>query len=75
MTYHTLFQNGAILITKNFGGRTKYGQRVVVHIMRNAGICDAWGEHQKQIQALEATGKQIDREISFQAYSDISREA
>jgi hypothetical protein len=43
--------------------------------MKNASISDTWAEHQKQIQALETAGKQIDRQISFQAFSDISYEA
>jgi hypothetical protein len=43
--------------------------------MRNSSTKDAWAEHQKQIQLLEATGKQIDRKISFEAFSFISREA
>lgn len=73
--YHTLFQDGTILMTKNFGGKNKYGPTVVVQAMKNATVSEAWAEHQKQIQALEATGKQIDREISFQAYSNISCEA
>jgi hypothetical protein len=75
MKYHTLFQDGTILMTKNFSGKTTYGPRVVLHTMRNASISDAWSGHLKQIQALEATGKQIDRDINFQAYSDISRDA
>jgi hypothetical protein len=75
MKYHTLFQDGTILMTKNFGGKKQYGPTVLVHCIRNASISDAWAEHQKQIQALEATDKQIDHEISFQAFSNISREA
>lgn len=75
MKYHTLFQDGTILMTKNFGGKKRYGPTVVVHIKKNACVSDTWAEHQKHIQALETTGKQIDRDISFQAYSDISRVA
>lgn len=75
MKYHTLFQDGTILMTKNFGGKKKYGPRVVVNRMKDTSVGDAWTEHQKQIQALEAAGKQIDRKIGFQAYSNISREA
>jgi hypothetical protein len=75
MNYYTLFQDGTILMTKNFGGKRKYGPTVVVHRMENSGISDAWAEHQKQIQTLEATGKQIDPDISFQAFSKVSNEA
>jgi hypothetical protein len=75
MKFHTAFQDGTILMTKNFGGKTKYGPKVVAHILKNASISDTWAEHKKQIQTLEATGKQIDRQISFQTFSDISYEA
>ena len=75
MKYFTGFQDGTILLTKNFGGKTTYGPTVVVHISRGARICDTWGEHQKRVQALEAVGKRIDSEICFQSFSDISRMA
>jgi hypothetical protein len=75
MKFHTAFQDGTILMTKNFGGKTRYGPRVVTHIMKNASISNTWAEHQKQIKVLEAAGKQIDSQVSFQVYSDISYEA
>jgi hypothetical protein len=75
MKFHTAFLDGTILLTKNFGGKTKYGPTVVVHIVKNTSISNTWAEHQKQIQALEAAGKQINRQISFQTFSDISYEA
>lgn len=73
--FFTLFQDGTILLTKSFGGKAKYGPTVVVHRMRNASISYTWAEHQKQAQALEATGKQIDREVTFETFSNISRKA
>jgi hypothetical protein len=75
MKYHTTFQDGTILMTKNFSGKTKYGPTVVAHILKNASISETWAEHQMRIRALEAAGKQIAREISFQAFSDISYDA
>lgn len=56
-------------------GKRKYGKTVVVHRMRNASIRDTWAEHQKQIRMLEVAGKQADREISFETFSNVSREA
>lgn len=73
--FHTLFQDGTILLTKSFGGKTKYGPTVVLHRVTNGRIGDTWAEHQNQIQALEATGKQVDPEISFEAFARISHEA
>jgi hypothetical protein len=75
MKFHTRFQDGTILMTKNFGGKKKYGPTVVVHRMSGASISDAWAEHQKQIQNLEAAGKQADHEISFLSFVNISNEA
>jgi hypothetical protein len=72
---YTRFQDGTILLTKNFGGKAKYGPRVVFQKTKNANISDTWAQHRKQIEAWEATGKQVDREVSFQAYSEISAEA
>jgi hypothetical protein len=71
--FFTRFRDGTILMTKSFGGKKKYGPTVVVHAMSNANIRDTWTEHQKQVQALEATGKQVDCEIGFEAFSNISR--
>jgi hypothetical protein len=70
---HTLFQDGTILLTKNFGARKKYGPGVVLHMLKDASIPDTRAEHQKQVHLLEATGKQINREINFQNFSKISR--
>ncbi|MFC5860970.1 hypothetical protein ACFPT7_01545 [Acidicapsa dinghuensis] len=71
--YHTLFQDDTILLTKNFGARKKYDSGVVLHMLKNGSISATWAEHQKQVQLLEATGKQINREINFQNYLKISR--
>lgn len=73
--FHTRFEDGAILMTKSFGGKRKYGPAVVVHALRNASISDTWAEHRKQIQTLEVAGKQVDGQISFETYSNISRTA
>jgi len=73
--FHTLFQDGTILLTKSFGGKTKYGSTVVLHRVANASVGKTWAEHQKQIQVLEATGKRVDSAISFEAFARISNEA
>jgi hypothetical protein len=73
MKYFTGFQDGTILLTKNFGGKTTYGPTVVAQILNKASIRDTWSEHQRRVQALEASGKHIDSEICFQSFSDMSR--
>lgn len=73
--FHTLFQDGTILLTKSFGGKTRYGPTVVLHRVANASIGNTWAEHQKQIQGLEAAGKRVDSAMSFEAFTRISNEA
>ena len=73
--FHTLFQDGTILLTKSFAGKSKYGPTVVLHKVANGSIGNTWAEHQKQIQALEAAGKRVDSAISFEAFARISNEA
>lgn len=73
--FHTRFQDGSILMTKSFAGKSSYGPNVIAHRMINSSIVDSWAEHQKHIQELEAAGKKIDCEISFEAFSNIQREA
>jgi hypothetical protein len=70
--FHTVFQDGTILVTKNYGDATGYAPIAVVQGTKNASICDLWIEHQRRTQALEAEGKRIDRQISFQAFAEIS---
>jgi hypothetical protein len=73
--FHTLFQDGTILLTKSFAGKSKYGPTVVLHKVANASMGNIWAEHQQQIQVLEAAGKRVDSQISFEAFARISNEA
>jgi hypothetical protein len=73
VTFHTAFQDGTILATKNYGDPTDYGPTVEAQCMKDASISDLWTAHQRRTQELEADDKRIDRQISFQAYSEISR--
>lgn len=72
MKYHTLFQDSTILMTKNFSGKTDYGPFIIVRVLGSATIREAWDEHLRHVQALEAEGKQVDGDISFRAFADIS---
>lgn len=73
--FHTLFQDGTILLSKSFGGNTKYGPTVVLQKVTNSGTNGTWAAHQKQIGVLEAAGKAVDPKISFEAFARISHEA
>jgi hypothetical protein len=73
--FFTLFQDGTILMTKSFGGKKSYGERVIAERMKNATITDTWAEHQRRIMEQESAGRQIDPQISFDTFSAVSREA
>jgi hypothetical protein len=60
-------------MTKTFTGNTKFAPTVVANIVKGANISAGWAAHQAQILALEASGKRINGEISFQTFSEMSR--
>jgi hypothetical protein len=69
--FHTLFQDGTLLLSANYADDTAEGPLIVKHC-RAASIGDTWAEHQRRIQELEASGKLADRHPSFQAFAEIS---
>jgi hypothetical protein len=74
VTFHTTFQDGTILITKNYGDPSGYPPKIAVQpVMDGARISDVWTQHQQGIANLQAEGKRVDNPISFEAYADISR--
>jgi hypothetical protein len=72
---HTLFQNGAILLSKNFGGKIDYGSNVT--LLRNSGVStrEIWSEHQMRVQAIQAAGNLANQQISFEEFARISAQA
>lgn len=75
MKFYTRFQDGSILLTKSFGGTTKYGSNVIFQRLCDASIYDIWMEHHNRVQLLEAEGKPVEGETSFAAFCRISAEA
>jgi hypothetical protein len=70
--FYTGFTDGTLLITKNFVN--DMGNRPgIVEYARKASISEIWTEHQRQVQTFEAEGKRIDRQTSFEFYSELSR--
>jgi hypothetical protein len=70
--FYTAFQDGTLLISKTY--TIDMGDRPgIIDCAREASIGDIWAEHQRQTQALETEGKRIDRQNSFQFYSELSR--
>lgn len=72
VTFNTAFLDGTILASKNYGYDSEHGPTIVFNHCPEASISDTWVEHQKRIELLEARGRSVDRQTSFQAYAEIS---
>jgi hypothetical protein len=75
LKFYTRFKDGTILLTKSFGGTTKYGSNVILQRLCDASIHDVWMEHNTRVQQLEADGKQVEDEISFATFYRIWAES
>lgn len=73
VTFHTAFQDGTLLVTKNFGDDTRYIPSIVGNARPGASIGSLWAAHQQRLQALVAEGRRVDCQTSFQAYAEIVR--
>jgi len=71
VNFNTAFQDGTILVSKCYKDESALGPMIVKYAQK-ASISDTWTEHQKRIAALEAEGKRVDRQTSFQAWAEIS---
>ena len=70
-TFHTRFQDGTILVSKNFGDDSGYIAAIVGNTCPAASASGLWASHQKRMAELVSGGKQVDRLTSFQAYREI----
>jgi hypothetical protein len=70
-TFHTRFQDGTVLVSKNFGDDSGYISAIVGNTCPAASAGDTWAAHQKRMEELVAKGKRVDRQTSFQAYREI----
>ena len=72
VSFDTAFQDGTILLSKNSGDDNTRGAMIVINCCKGASIADTWARHQERIVALEAEGKRVDRQTSFQFYAEMS---
>jgi hypothetical protein len=70
--FYSAFQDGTILVSRNYGDDGGVGPHVVANPCKGDSICETWAAHQERIVAFEAAGKRVDRQTSFQAYAEIS---
>ena len=71
--FYTAFQDGILLVSKDFADADIPAGPMIKKCARKASIGDTWAEHQKRIAELEAEGKRVDRQTSFQAYAQLAR--
>jgi hypothetical protein len=70
-TFHTGFQDGTLLVSKNFGDDSRYIPAIVGNALPGASASDTWAAHQRRMQELVAGGKRVDLQTSFQSYREI----
>jgi hypothetical protein len=70
--FYTAFQDGTLLVSKAFADKDMPAGPTIVKYAQKASIGDTWADHQKRIAELEAQGKLVDRQTSFQFYAEIS---
>jgi hypothetical protein len=70
-TFHTRFQDGTFLVSKNFGDDSDYISEIVGNTRPAASVSDTWAAHQQRMKELETQGKRVDRQTSFEAYREI----
>jgi len=70
-TFHTRFQDGSVLVSKNFGDDSGYIPAVLGNTCLAASASDTWAAHQKRMEELVAEGRRVDLQTSFQAYREI----
>ena len=70
-TFHTGFQDGTVLVSKNFGDGSGYIPAIVCNTCLAASASNTWAAHQKRMEELVAEGRRVDLQTSFQAYREI----
>jgi len=69
--FRTSFQSGIILTSMNYGEGGSDGPILVKHCYTHVDFSETWAAHQQSIQAMEAEGNLVEREMSFEAYVEI----
>ncbi len=71
-TFRTVFQNGNILITRNFGESDDFNDSsVIVHAYKGASIFDTWSRHQYWVGMLVSESNPVNRQNSYRFYSEM----
>jgi hypothetical protein len=70
----TAFQDGTILVSKNYGDdHESHEAAVVIHTYKNASIGETWDQHQRGVQLLQTGRNRAKCQNSFQAFDEIER--
>ena len=68
--FYTAFQDGGLLVSETFEGCPADQSAVVVN-QKSGSIAQTWSDHQNQMHALEQEGKVVDRQSSFEFFTQI----
>jgi len=72
--FRTAFQDGTILVSKNYGEDDEsQDPTVMIHSFKRASISETWNQHQKWIQLLKKEDNRVLCQSSFEAYDEICR--
>lgn len=69
---HTVFDDGTLLISTNYG-EDSTGPHFMRHSCNRATIADTWTHHQREFQEQAGLGNRVHMEINFPTYVAITR--
>lgn len=72
--FFTSFQDGTLLVSKNYGDEGGVGRNVIANPCGGASIKDTWSAHQKRIEEMERSGKLASARAGHQAYAELSHQ-
>lgn len=70
--FYTVFQDGTLLVSKAYIDGDYISGPMIRKYAKKASIGETWADHQQRIAELEAEGKRVDRQTSFQVYAGLS---
>ncbi|HEX3891357.1 MAG TPA: hypothetical protein VHW46_02195 [Terracidiphilus sp.] len=66
--FATLFENGEVLISCNYGSDNLKWQKLTRHAYRGESTADTWTKHQQWVNSKEIQGTRADRSPSFEKF-------
>lgn len=71
--FHSAFDDGTLLVSTNYGDNNANSPTYVRNAYKGTSISSAWANHQSFIQSIQAGGKLVDHNMSFDKFVEIIR--